>query len=63
MVDRNTPPTTIQRHEFDDDACCRHCGFDGAEWSWLKRQGYCSGETQPLCIPRRAPQQHEEPRA
>jgi hypothetical protein len=41
------PPTTS--HEFDDDACCIHCGFDGAEWSWLKRQGHVSQDQQPLC--------------
>lgn len=23
-------------HEFDDDACCIHCGFDGAEEWWLR---------------------------
>ena len=22
-------------HDFDDDAVCNHCGFDGAEASWL----------------------------
>jgi hypothetical protein len=37
------------RHEFDDDAVCIHCGFDGAEWSWLKRQGHVSEDQRPLC--------------
>jgi len=23
-------------HEWDDDACCIYCGFDGAEDHWLK---------------------------
>lgn len=23
-------------HEWDDDGCCVHCGFDGAEhWHWV----------------------------
>jgi hypothetical protein len=26
------------RHELDDDACCIHCGFDGAEDWWLTHQ-------------------------
>jgi hypothetical protein len=29
------------RHEYDEDGCCIHCGFDGAEWSWLR-----------LCVPK-----------
>lgn len=24
------------QHEWDDDGCCLHCGFDGAEWAWWK---------------------------
>jgi hypothetical protein len=24
------------RHEWDDDGCCEHCGFDGAEAHWLR---------------------------
>src|SRR5690349_12069366 len=23
-------------HEWDDDACCIHCGYDGAEAWWLQ---------------------------
>lgn len=42
-------PDPNTRHEFDDDACCIHCGFDGAEWSWLKRQGHVSKDQWPLC--------------
>lgn len=45
------------RHEFDDDACCIHCGFDGAEWShWKKNthEGRASDEKQPLCTHRQA---------
>jgi hypothetical protein len=29
--------STTNTHEFDEDAVCMHCGFDGAEWSHLKR--------------------------
>ena len=25
------------RHEWDDDACCEHCGFDGAEAQHLRQ--------------------------
>jgi hypothetical protein len=25
-------------HEWDDDGCCIHCGFDGAEDYWLIEQ-------------------------
>lgn len=34
-----------ERHEFDDDAVCVICGFDGAEWKHLQTPG----ELQPLC--------------
>ncbi len=23
-------------HQFDDDAVCTRCGFDAAEWHWLR---------------------------
>lgn len=41
-------------HEYDDDACCIHCGFDGAEWHWWKNSTY-EGRAQPearrpLCL-------------
>jgi hypothetical protein len=55
-------PETVQVHEFDDDACCVHCGFDGAEWSWLKRQGQVSEDQRPLCIPRRLRDERREPK-
>jgi hypothetical protein len=49
--------TMLRRHEWDDDACCIHCGFDGAEWSHLKHntwQGRAEPEAKPpLCIERR----------
>lgn len=35
-----------QRHEWDDDACCIHCGFDGAEWHWWRHHTY-EGKSQP----------------
>ena len=49
---------TIRRHEFDDDACCIHCGFDGAEWHHWKHNTY-EGRAQPdakapLCVERPA---------
>lgn len=33
-------------HEWDDDGCCVHCGFDGAEWEWWKKETY-EGRAQP----------------
>lgn len=33
-------------HEFDDDGCCVHCNFDGAEWHWWKHSTY-EGRAQP----------------
>lgn len=30
----------VRRHEFDDDAVCAHCGFDGAEASYYSKRGY-----------------------
>lgn len=33
-------------HEFDDDAVCIHCGFDGAEWHHWKHHTY-EGKAQP----------------
>lgn len=31
---------TVRHHEWDDDGCCIHCGFDGAEWHWWKHSTY-----------------------
>ena len=45
-------PAVPGRHQFDDDAVCVHCGFDGAEWWHWKRntyEGKASEATQPLC--------------
>jgi hypothetical protein len=33
-------------HEFDDDAACIHCGFDGAEWHHWKHNTY-EGKAHP----------------
>ncbi len=33
-------------HDFDEDAVCRKCGFDGAEWHWWKHSTY-EGRAQP----------------
>jgi|GEM_PF-2618028 len=42
------------RHEFDDDAVCIHCGFDGAEWwHWKKHthEGLAQPDAkEPQCI-------------
>lgn len=27
-------------HEWDDDGCCVHCGYDGAEYVWWRRHTY-----------------------
>ena len=48
---------TVRHHEWDDDGCCVHCGFDGAEWHWWKHSTY-EGRAQPearqpLCKERR----------
>lgn len=37
-------------HEFDDDAVCIHCGFDGAEWHHWKHHTY-EGKAQPEAKP------------
>lgn len=40
-------------HEYDDDGCCVHCGFDGAEWWHWKHNTYEGlarpDEKEPLC--------------
>ena len=54
---RSFPPTpgvgVEPHHDFDDDACCIHCGFDGAEWhQWRHNtwEGRAQPEArQPLC--------------
>lgn len=51
--------TTINEHQFDEDGCCIHCGFDGAEWHWWKHSTY-EGRAQPQarmprCVEREAP--------
>lgn len=48
----NGPTSTDRRHEYDDDGCCIHCGFDGAEWWHWKRntyEGQGSDLEQPEC--------------
>lgn len=43
---------TNPQHEWDDDACCIHCGLDGAEWHHLNRYARHSGDSRdpmPLC--------------
>lgn len=41
VTQASAPPPALARdealqHEWDDDGCCLHCGFDGAEWAWWK---------------------------
>lgn len=38
------PDTTA--HEWDEDGCCIHCDFDGAEWHHWKHSTY-EGRAQP----------------
>lgn len=43
---------TEPRHEWDDDGCCIHCGFDGAEWWHWKHntyEGRASDKKEPPC--------------
>jgi len=43
---------SIAKHEWNEDAVCRHCGFDGAEfWHWKHNtyEGRASDMTQPEC--------------
>ncbi len=50
----------IGRHEWDEDACCVHCGFDGAEWGHWKHhtyEGRASDLKQPLCLANGLPRQ------
>lgn len=30
----------MKHHDWDEDGCCYHCGFDGAEWHHWKTQTY-----------------------
>lgn len=39
-------------HDYDEDAVCMKCGFDGAEWHHWKHntyEGRASNAKQPLC--------------
>lgn len=52
--DYDPPPIQSVRsrtgHEWDDDAVCIHCGFDGAEWHHWKHYTY-EGKAQPEAKP------------
>lgn len=37
-------------HNFDEDAVCADCGFDGAEWYWWKKHTY-EGKAHPEAKP------------
>lgn len=62
VIDNDTPddddydPPPIQPvrsrtgHEWDDDAVCIYCGFDGAEWHHWKHHTY-EGKAQPDAKP------------
>ncbi len=46
---RHEPPSRpagYGHHDFDDDAVCTKCGFDGAEWWHWKHMTY-EGKAQP----------------
>jgi predicted alpha/beta-fold hydrolase len=39
-------------HDFDDDAVCKRCGFDGAEWYHWRHsthEGVASESLIPIC--------------
>ncbi len=45
-------PAVKYKHQYDEDACCIKCGFDGAEWSHWKHhtyEGKASDEKYPIC--------------
>lgn len=51
-----TDETTMQfwgpAHEWDDDATCVRCGFDGAEWHWWRystHEGKAMQTPMPWC--------------
>lgn len=50
---RQKPARKPYSHEYDEDAVCIHCGFDGAEWSHWKNYTYegkaSSWVKTPLC--------------
>lgn len=49
-------PDQAPQHEWDDDGCCLHCGFDGAEYAWWKTtyEGKARPDARmPLCRRRR----------
>lgn len=52
-------------HRFDEDAVCKICGFDGAEWAHWKRstfEGQASDTKRPLCTqPGLDRDTHDEP--
>ena len=37
-------------HDWDDDGCCVHCGFDGAEWHHWRYSTY-EGRAKQTPIP------------
>jgi len=55
VTDRNIPSTDkveAAQHDLDEDACCRRCGFDAAEWWHLEKQKPKEDrDPQPECRP------------
>ena len=46
-------------HEWDDDACCIHCGADGAEiWHLTKFCGYEKVDSDRFCAERERKQRN-----
>lgn len=51
-MDSDSYNKPYRHHEYDDDAVCVKCGFDGAEWShWKKHtyEGRASDAKAPQC--------------
>lgn len=52
MADGNESQGRNLRHDYDDDAVCRRCGHDGAEWWHWKNntwEGRASDAKEPSC--------------
>jgi len=44
----NEPTAQVHApHEWDDEACCIHCGFDGAEHWWWSHDTYEGRAAEP----------------
>lgn len=48
------------QHEYDDDGCCIHCGFDGAEWHHWRYNTYEGVAMKTPAPPCKAPDPRED---